>query len=551
MNVSGLGLIRWLIILCGLAHAVADPAPAPSTAWRITFTELKIEIDPAKEFLKGTASLRMERAGAAADSILLELNHELTVNAVSNAAGEPLDFKRKGANLRIRCGQRDEASADVMIRVHYQGSFSERVPEIGFHNGWIGPECSYATCAASWYPQLKEPQRRSKGKVSYYVPENWTVASAGRLFAEKILPSGSQFDFEITSPVQFGFAAGPFRALRRNIDGLEAGIFLLGGGPDKAEYYLEQCSGIIRFLKDYYGVFPYDGYSVVEIPQEALGNAGGGSYEGLTLFTPAAFPDGYFSPHIFGHEISHLWWGGFVRGAEGPVINEVLAQLSTALYLERLYGEKTLRKILRDGAPELSLIHSARSYFQALRAPAASSSSSLSLLLRGEDLPLGVSSPEKTNTLHMLANSKGCFVFVMLRDLIGAEAFQTGLRGALARFAWKTVTLDDLRAEFEKAAGRDLKWFFDQWFFRTGAPEFELTFETEARGAGWEVKGRIRQLRDVYRVAAEIAFVKAGSRETRIVEVASAETEFSLILPFKPDKVFFDPDYRILRWSDM
>jgi len=150
----------------------------------------------------------------------------------------------------------------------------------------------------------------------------------------------------------------------------------------------------------------------------------------------------------------------------------------------------------------------------------------------------------------MLANSKGCIVFVMLRDLIGGEAFQAGLRGALARFARKTMTLADLRVEFEKAAARDLEWFFDQWFFRKGAPEFILSCAAEAQGADWVVKGRIRQVRDVYWVTAELAFVKDGSRETRAVEIRAEETGFSFVLPFKPDEVLFDPDYKILRWTD-
>jgi len=108
----------------------------------------------------------------------------------------------------------------------------------------------------------------------------------------------------------------------------------------------------------------------------------------------------------------------------------------------------------------------------------------------------------------------------------------------------------DLRAEFERAGGRDLRWFFDQWFFRRGAPEFVLSTQTVARGEQWEVKGSIRQVCDVYRVTAEIAFVKGGSREVRQVDIAERDTDFSVLLPFRPDAVLFDPEYKILRWID-
>ena len=287
--------------------------------------------------------------------------------------------------------------------------------------------------------------------------------------------------------------------------------------------------------------------SVVEIPQQLLGNAGGGSYEGLTFYGPPALA----SPHAFGHEIGHLWWGSvnFVGTTDGPIISEGLAQLSAALYLEHEFGEPALRRILKDGALELGLVHSARTYFHAIQSPAAPSGIA-SLVLRGEDLEMGIPAPGKRNTLHMLANSKGCFVYVMLRDLIGPEAFRAGLRGAVEHFGWKSMGVADLRAEFERASGRDLGWFFDQWFFRRGAPEFVLSTQTMARGEQWEVKGAIGQVRDVYRVSAEIAFVNGASREVHRVDITQRETPFSVVLPFKPDAVLFDPDYKILRWTD-
>jgi aminopeptidase N len=540
MSISSFGLVGSLVIFLSLVPA----------AWRMDFTDLKIEIDASYGLLRGDARLRLASLGSGADDIPLELNHELVVLSVTDGTDRPLDFDRNGGNLTVHRGKRSFESENRLVRVRYQGSFSEREPELDFFNAWIGADISYALYPSRWYPQMPGPARRSKGKISYLVPENWTVASVGKLAAEKILPSGKQYNFEVDSPIAFSFAAAPFRSLRRNIEGLEVGVFLLGGSPEKAEFYLENCGRIVRFLKNYYGFFPYDGYAVVEFPQERLGNAGGGSYEGLTFFIPGAMPDGFFNPHVFGHEISHLWWGNFVRGVEGPIINEGLNQLSTALYLEHVFGETAFRSILKNGAPELLLIHSARSYFNAIQKPAASGQGLLSLLLRGEDLELGIPSEKEFKTLHMLANSKGCFVFAMLRDLIGGEAFRAGLRGALARFAWKTVTLADLREGFEKASGRDLKWFFDQWFFRKGAPEFVLSYDAKARGGDWEVKGRIRQVRDVYGVSAEIVFVKDGVRETRVIEIGSQETEFSIVLSFKPDAVLFDPDYKIFRWVD-
>jgi hypothetical protein len=244
-----------------------------------------------------------------------------------------------------------------------------------------------------------------------------------------------------------------------------------------------------------------------------------------------------------------LW--GRVQSADGVIISEGLAEVSMGLYLEKAFGERAFRAMLKNGAPELLLSHSARLYFHSIQSPlAGAAGAALGTMGPGADLPLGVWDPAKRNTLHTLANSKGWFVFTMLRDLVGGEAFRAGLRGAMSRYTEKSLTLAGLRAEFETVSRRDLRWFFDQWFFRTGAPEFALTWAAEPHGGGWEVKGRIRQIRDVYRVTAEIAFAGGGTRDTKTVEISAKDTDFSFLLPFKPDEALFDPDYKILRWTE-
>jgi hypothetical protein len=430
----------------------------------------------------------------------------------------------------------------------YEGAFSRRDPNVGFHQARIGPDMAYGL-SGSWYPELAGGEGRSKGSMSFLVPAGWTVAGVGRLVGESEAPAGRRFDFAVSTPVGYSFAAGPFRSIRRRSDGIDMGVFLLGGEPGKPEFYLDQCARVIGFLRGYYGGFRGESFTLVEIPQEYLGSAGGGGWEEFVFFPPGVLPEGFFFAPAFGHEIGHMFWGG-IDSADGPVISEGLAQVSMGLYLEKAFGEKALRAMLKDGAPELFLAHGARLYFHAIQAPLTGAvGAALGTIGPGRDLPLGVMVPARRNALHTLANSKGWFVFMMLRDLIGPEAFQAGLRGAMSGYAGKRLSLDGLRAEMEKAAGRGLKWFFDQWFFRPGAPEFALEYSLKAAGGGWRVAGRIRQTREIYRVSAEVAFVSGGVRDVRRVEIADGETGFSVLLPFRPDEVLFDPDYKILRWT--
>lgn len=529
---------------------MAPAAQEQGAAWQTEFIDLAVTLDPGRGILKGDAGLRLKNNAQGNEAIRLSLNHQLRVESVEDESGRALPFKQSEDSLSIMLPEQLSGAPRRTIRVRYRGAFHERLPELDLLNAWIGPKIAYAFYSSRWYPQAQETLRRCPGKITFIVPEAWTVASSGRLTTTEALPGKKRFTFAVDAPVEFSFAAAAFVHQREKINGLEVGIFFLKGDRDKIGFYLKKCVELINYYKGIYGFFPYDGYNLVELPQALLGKTGAASYEGLTFFPETLLPKRFFYAPVFAHEISHCWWGGCVRGAEGPVINESLAQISMGLYLEQTLGRRFFWNLLRDGAPEYLSLHSARLFFKALQSSKLKDASLEALLLRGEDLELGRPARDKFTTLHMLSNSKGFFIFAMLREWIGADAFQQGLRGALKDFAWKTMSLDDLRTRFEKASGQDLKWFFEQWFLRKGAPEFAIDCWFAPRSKNWLVQVMITQLRDVYRVKAEIGFDRGAFRDTRTVEINARETKFSFLVSFKPHSVRFDPDYKILRWSD-
>ena len=215
-----------------------------------------------------------------------------------------------------------------------------------------------------------------------------------------------------------------------------------------------------------------------------------------------------------------------------------------SMFLEK----KVFRSLLKNGDLEFQLWQSGRLYFQYV-SQTNNHNQVYPGIFRGADMELGINIPEKHQSLHTLANSKGFFIYFMLRDYIGKEAFREALRNTINKYAWSnTLTLRLLQREFENASGKNLKWFFDQWFFRTGAPEFSINYETKDSGTNFKVKGSISQTRELYRVNPEILFINGESREIRNLEIKARKTTFSFILPFRPDTLLFDPEYKILRW---
>jgi len=63
--------------------------------------------------------------------------------------------------------------------------------------------------------------------------------------------------------------------------------------------------------------------------------------------------------------------------------------------------------------------------------------------------------------LRYLYEKKGALIYIMLHDLLGAQAFQHFL--ALLRTAGAPLTSADIRHAAEAVSGRELGWFFQQW----------------------------------------------------------------------------------------
>ena len=102
----------------------------------------------------------------------------------------------------------------------------------------------------------------------------------------------------------------------------------------------------------------------------------------------------------------------------------------------------------------------------------------------------------------------------------------------------------------EAETGLDLDYFFEQWFKRTGAPEFALEYKIEALQNGeFQVTGTIDQLKDIYTLNTEIDFVNDSKKITKVIAIDAKQNHFSYRLKHQPTSVIFDPDRKILRWS--
>jgi tetratricopeptide (TPR) repeat protein len=503
---------------------------------RTRFTTLHVKLEPDSGRMDATANLRIRVDIRGEDNVVLHLNRGLSVLTVQDRAGRALPFRRVADVLVLPRPAPFRAGDSLTVSLAYRGALFNESKEQSYSQVSIAPEGSFASWVTSWYPRLDGPKGKSPGRITFDVPAGVTVAATGTLVSHRTAGSRQTQEFLSRAPRSFSFAAAPYAHREEMVDGVRVGVYFLTGGEAKADRYIQETGKVLQVLRKYYGMYPYDSFGIVEIPRSAALSLGGSSEQGMSLFPTGILPDDSYPLPLIAHEMGHSWWGNFIDSDEA-IVAEGLAQESAVLAVQALKGEKTMRQFLHYGFAAYP--QGAQQYFQVFASP------------KGKDLPIGIDRPGSSDrgTLHDLAVMKGHFVYDMLRASIGDSAFAGGLRQMLRSHPDTRVTLGDLRKAWERASGKELGRFFVDWFYRAGAPEFSIQESVVAEGGRFTVRGRISQLRDLYRADAEVVALLGDRVQVERVPVSERDTPFEFSVPENPKAVLFDPDYRILRWT--
>src|SRR5262249_14998611 len=259
---------------------------------------------------------------------------------------------------------------------------------------------------------------------------------------------------------------------------------------ENLQQYAESVAGFINVLEKEFGPYQFKEFALAEIPRPIAQAAGfnAATMQGFALINSNAFniaPSLHTSAEWYGHEFSHEWWPHVVslKRPGGRLIEEMLAEYGGVRVVETIVGPEAAEQLRRQGY-EPDPIYSALGYFKTVG--------------KGIDGKLGdLPADEKVRDI---AYNKGFFVWDMLSREVGREKFQQILSGITKRHRFQKITLRELWTEIEAGAGRKLGWFYEQWFDRTGAPDFGL----EWKQTGGLVRLVVTQTAPYYRATLEI-----------------------------------------------
>lgn len=530
-----IALLFLLFILWTSGDAIAQVQPGPLP---IRY-DLNVRVVPDARRLEVTGTMKIPAADTARPFIkiaLSELMHDLEVeilrptNSAGNARLENTGVDGGEITWKVFPPQPFAPNEDIELRFSYSGG--EKLAYIFY----IGPEVSFASAyGTNWYPLVVDQFDRSLGSLKISVPAGQTAIAEGDKRSSPEQEAQGIFVFEITRADYFSFASGKYKTVRRN-GTIPLSVYLLSDRENMLQY-LDGVAKIFDVLVREFGPYRFNEFKLVEIPRELARQAGfnAATLQGFAYVNSNAFkvPPERFSGLFewYGHEFSHSWWPHTVamKRPGGWATEEALAEYGGSRVVETLAGPTLAEKHRRTGYPA-DPIYSALEYFK----------------LAGEGYDRELSDLPREIKAHNIAYNKGFLVWGMLSREIGTQKFQKILRDITRQYAFQQITLKDFWKEIEKRAGRDLGWFFEQWFERRGAPEFELTWKQETR----RVSGVITQTSPSYRATLEVEIEGTeGQRLMNKVEVRGARTEFVLRVKFRVRAVTLDPHYLILRWT--
>jgi hypothetical protein len=362
------------------------------------------------------------------------------------------------------------------------------------------------------------------------VPSHPTVIAGGARRVARDSAAGRHV-FEMEVPTLFSFLAGQFHATRYESD-IPVTVYTLEARPT-ARDQARVAGAVIRVLQEEFGRYRMRELSIVEYPDSLAPRLGFNAVgEPGMLVLKGGFLQGPPNVANYGHELGHNWWP-IVATLESPhgLMLEGLVNYAAFRVVEALEGPASAERFRREGEPGFNGDINARFYFTNAAA--------------GYDTAL-VAMREGMYPQRNMGGTKGAFVFDMLAAEVGRDRFRQSLADIADRYEWRRIELRALIREIGAAAGRDLDWFYQQWFTQSGAPAFSLSWETR----GTSVSGTITQPPPPYRVSLPVEFRSQDSGSVvRIIKVEGERTDFSFTLPFVTTRVDIDPAHRILWWT--
>ncbi len=402
------------------------------------------------------------------DSIVLAMGNRLAVRSVTGARGVPLKFSRLGDTIVVRLPRPAGFRDTVRFTIDYRGRITQG-RGLYFFKAEPGrprhPQQVYSGGGTdgnpNWIPTYAAPNDKATWELVARVPADLTVVSNGRLVSDRPDPParGAGPARARTHTVHWrqerpastyliSLVAAPFKRVSDRWRDVPLAYYVYPEDVAQARRLFGVTSDMMETFTRLTGVkYPWAQYSQATVTDFVGGMENVGATTLVDWLPDArAYRDRpWYRQSLIPHELAHQWFGNLVttENWSNYWLNEGMAEFMAGQYWGTRQGRHAEDDFYLDEYHRFLAAESRRSV------PLASFNS---------------------NNVY----TKGALVMQMLKKHLGPERFWASINRYLTRHAYGNATSDDLRRAVLHATGQNLDWFWDQWIYQAGYPQFTV-----------------------------------------------------------------------------
>jgi aminopeptidase N len=420
---------------------------------------------------KVTTTVVSRRPGL--DAVRLDMGRRLEVRRITGRHGAALEYDRPGDTLVVRLAGPAGFGDTVRFTVDYHGRILQghglyffkdegrpRRPQQVYSGGGTDGN-------PNWIPTYGPPHDKATWEMVATVPARFTVVSNGRLASDRVARGTRTTRWVQERPAStylISLVVAPLMKIRDRWRGTPVDYYVYPEDSALARPLFRVTPDMIETYSRLTGVpYPWVKYAQTTVTDFV------GGMENVTATTlvdwlpdARAYLDRPWYQHVLiPHEVAHQWFGDLVTTENWAHywLNEGMAEFMPGQYWGTKQGPHAEQDYYLDEYQQLLVLDARR------RMPLAAYNS---------------------NAVY----PKGALVLEMLKKELGTERFWAAMHRYLTRYAYGNATSDDLRQAVLEATGASLEWFWSQWIYQAGYPEFAVTaaYDSSSRALTLEVR---------------------------------------------------------------
>jgi aminopeptidase N len=548
---NGLGLALLLLsfaMALAQAPAAGEAQNAPPYQWPrshnydVQHYRIKLSFDWAAKSVTGETTITLKPLAGDFKEVEIDAG-EMSIKSVTLAGGSPLKFDyRDNEKLFVSLDRAYTPANTIAVTINYSATPKKGLTFILPAESEPGrPRQIWSQGEARtnhyWFPCYDYPNDKATSELIVTVEDNYRVVSNGVLVSATPEPKSKMKTWRWRMDQPFSsylvsIIVGEYAEITGQFKGKPVVSYVYPDQVENGRLSLGKLPQMVAFFSEKLGYnYPYPKYAqtmVRDFPG-AMENITATTMTDTSVHDKRAHLD-VSSDEIESHELAHQWFGDLLTCRDW---GEIWLNESFATFMEAVWNER--EKGRDDYLYEMS--NNQESYYQAWYA--------------GNRRPIVAKRYEDPDELFdVYPYPRGGAVLNMLRFVLGEEQFWKAIRHYVKKYEWQNVETAQLNIAIEEATGQNLGWFFDEWVYKMGHPEFEVAsaYDETKKTLRLTVKQTQKkddtrpwfQSPDFFITPVDVAITTAAGEKTHRVFIDQPEEQFTFDVDSKPLIVNFD-----------